>query len=551
MDNDDLLKTRIQQIYRSDFEGKCVLYVMSRDQRVQDNHALICAQKHAIAKNLPFAVVFCLQPKLGVRSKEHYRFMLDGLYQVEVDLAKLNIPFMMLIGDAYERLNGMFHHVSPDSLYFDFNPLKGPKTLQQKLCKVRPCNMFVVDTHNTVPLWVTSDKSEVGARTIRTKIHKKFEDYLIEPDKPAKHPIDWPGVIKTLDDLKKMIAEVLSGISLSGIKVNFKSGEQNAINALDKFIKNELSIYAKNRNDPSLDGQSDLSPYLHFGQISSLRVALSLRETALKIGDDLHLLSSPKMPQPEDYINATLQGINALIEELIVRKELSDNFCYYNEDYDSLKSSPGWAIKSLEKHKNDPREFLYNLEQLEQAQTHDPAWNSAQKQMTKTGKMHGYMRMYWAKKVLEWSPSRPHNNGTLADFSENFDMDGIAHTAARTKLPEEINNSTHFEWPNQSEKEHAQLISPLNKDSEMLKSQISNLESLTGAEWAIEVLKYLNDHYSIDGGDPNGYAGIMWSVAGVHDRPWNEREIFGVIRYMNYGGLKRKFDIESYINQWS
>ena len=536
MDKNDLLKTRIRQINKADFEGKCVLYVMSRDQRVQDNHALICAQKHAMAKNLPLAVVFCLQSKLGVRSKEHYQFMLDGLKEVETDLAKLNIPFMMLVGDAYERLTGMFHHVQPVAIYFDFNPLKGPKNLLQKLCEVSPCNVYVADTHNAVPLWVTSDKSEVGARTIRIKIHKKLEEYLDEPEKPIKHPVNWPGVVKSIDDLKEMIAEVLNGINSSGINVDFQSGEHHALKLLDAFIKNDLLSYAKNRNDPSLDSQSGLSPYLHFGQISSLRVALNLRETALKMGDDLHLLSSSKMPQPEDTTNRTLQGINALIEELIVRKELSDNFCYYNENYDSIKSAPGWAIKSLETHRDDPREFLYSLRELEQAKTHDPAWNSAQKQMVETGKMHGYMRMYWAKKVLEWSPSRPDVSGILDSFLPENDMDSKGRTATRSFSDKETANNT-------------QLISPLNAD--ITRSSIPNLESLYGAEWAIEVLKYLNDHYSIDGGDPNGYAGIMWSVAGVHDRPWNEREIFGVIRYMNYGGLKRKFDIGSYINQWS
>ncbi len=532
----DLLKTRIRQISSSDFEGKSVLYVMSRDQRVQDNHALLCAQKHALVKNLPLAVVFCLQPKSGVRAREHYRFLLEGLKDVEADLAKFNIPFMMLIGDGFERLSGMIHHVQPTAVYFDFNPLKGPKNLQQKLCKVSPCNMYVVDTHNAVPLWITSDKSEVGARTIRTKIHKKLEEYLIEPEKPVKHPVDWPGVVKTIDDLKEMITEVLSGVSSSGIKINFQSGEQHALKALDKFIKNDLSTYSLNRNDPSLDSQSGLSPYLHFGQISSLRVALSLREEALKMGDDLHLLSSSKMPKPEDYTNIVLQGINSLVEEVIVRKELSDNFCYYNDNYDSISSAPGWAIKSLELHKNDPREFLYSLQELEQAQTHDFAWNSAQKQMTKTGKMHGYMRMYWAKKVLEWSPSRTDVSGILDSFLPENDMGSTGRTATCSFSDKETANNT-------------QLISPLNAD--IPKSSIPNLELLYGAEWAIEVLKYLNDHYSIDGGDPNGYVGIMWSVAGVHDRPWSDREIFGVIRYMNYGGLKRKFDIESYINQWS
>ena len=156
---------------------------------------------------------------------------------------------------------------------------------------------------------------------------------------------------------------------------------------------------------------------------------------------------------------------------MVVRKELSDNWCYYNQNYDNLKGAPQWAQNTLAKHASDPREFLYSLKQFEVANTHDPAWNAAQKQMTTTGKMHGYMRMYWAKKVLEWTES-----------------------------------------PGQ----------------------------------AIDFLIRLNDLYSLDGGDPNGYAGIMWSIAGVHDRPWGERPIYGKVRSMVYGGLKRKFDISAY-----
>jgi deoxyribodipyrimidine photo-lyase len=181
------------------------------------------------------------------------------------------------------------------------------------------------------------------------------------------------------------------------------------------------------------------------------------------------------MPKPEDAETSLQHGVDALIEEMIVRKELADNYCYYNPHYDSLEAAPAWARDSLDKHRGDAREFLYSKEQLEEGSTHDPAWNAAQRQLRKTGKIHGYMRMYWAKKVLEW-----------------------------TESPEQ----------------------------------------------AIVYLIYLNDHYSIDGGDPNGYAGILWSVAGVHDRPWQERSVFGVIRYMNYAGLKRKFDIQAYEKLW-
>lgn len=529
MSDNDLLKKRIKQLRSSSARGKCVLYIMSRDQRVQDNHALLAAQKHAAAEKLPLAVVFCLYPKSRHRAREHFSFMLSGLKSLEKELKTYNIPFMMVVGKPLERLSAVMHHTEPDAVYFDFNPLRGPQRAQQKLCKVRPCKVFVVDTHNVVPVWEVSDKREVGAYTLRPKLHKRLAEFLVEPEQIKTHPHKWPGTVQTLEKLQEQIDEVLQQLPQNNTQISFASGEESAYQQLEDFTKDKLHSYAVDRNDPSSGSQSDLSPYLHFGQISTLRVALRLQEEANKLNEELHFLHSPKMPKPEDAKHTTMHGINALIEEMIVRKELADNFCYYDEDYDNLASAPTWARTSLDKHRNDPREHSYTLKQLEQAQTHDSAWNASQRQLTKTGKMHGYMRMYWAKKVLEWSPIRPHNNGTLADFSENFDMDGIAHTATRTKFPEEIHNSTHSER------------------SILLDRYFSQF---SGPEWAVEVLKYLNDFYSIDGGDPNGYAGILWSVGGVHDRPWQERDIFGVIRYMNYGGLKRKFEIEKYEKQW-
>jgi deoxyribodipyrimidine photo-lyase len=175
---------------------------MSRDQRVADNHALMCAQKHAVAKKLPLAVVFCLYEKSGVRAKEHYEFMLEGLKEVEKELKKLNIPFMMLLGNPKERLSATFHHLSPDAVYFDFSPLKGPKMLQNALSKQSNYSVYVVDTHNVVPVWVTSEKREVGAYTIRPKIHKLLEQYLVEPEQVIKHPIDWPGSWRLWVNLK-------------------------------------------------------------------------------------------------------------------------------------------------------------------------------------------------------------------------------------------------------------------------------------------------------------------------------------------------------------
>lgn len=484
--DDAFLETRIKSLCQVESNGKCVLYVMSRDQRVADNHALLAAQKHALAKKLPLAVVFCLYTKTGYRTREHYNFMIDGLKQVENALKGYNIPLLVYIGEPYKQICDVVRETEPDAIYFDFNPLRGAQKLLVNLCRVQTCSIFVVDTHNVVPVWEASDKKEVGAYTLRPKLHKRLANFLVEPEQIIEHPHRWQGDVQNIKNFQKHIDQLLNQVPENKTTIFFETGERAATQQLEDFIDGSLKTYAVDRNDPSVGNQSDLSPYLHFGQLSALRVALRLQEEAQKLNKELYLLYSPKMPKSENAEHTTMHGINAIVEEMIVRKELADNFCYYDDNYDNLDSAPAWARASLNKHRDDPREYVYTLEQLEQAQTHDSAWNAAQRQLTQTGRMHGYMRMYWAKKVLEWSSSRLHNNGTHAD----------------------------------------------------------------GPEWAIEVLKYLNDYYSIDGGDPNGYAGILWSVGGVHDRPWQERDIFGKVRYMNYAGLKRKFNITAYEQKW-
>lgn len=444
------------QLNTSDrMDGGCVLYVMSRDQRVHDNHALLLAQQQALELKLPLAVVFCLLPKTGHRSHEHYRWMLDGLRGVESDLAKFNIPFMMLIGDPLSRLKSLFHHTDPATIYFDMSPLRGPRKLHMQIAQDVQCPVYEVDTHNIVPTWRTSDKQEYAARTIRPKIHKSMPEFIEEPQEIQSHSFAWPGVVRPMKELQPMIDDVLEALPSNGQTIAFASGEVAAKKVLRDFIAKRLRGYGSNRNDPSLEGLSGLSPYLHFGQISSLRAMIEVEKA---------VSANPKLRADAD----------ALIEELVIRKELSDNFCYYNTQYDSLNGAPQWGKATLHKHANDPRNFLYNRTQFDESATHDPVWNAAQNQLRRTGKMHGYMRMYWAKKVLEWTSS-----------------------------PEE----------------------------------------------AMLVLKYLNDFYSLDGGDPNGYVGILWSVGGLHDRPWFERSIFGTVRYMNDSGLRRKFDVDAYIRQ--
>jgi deoxyribodipyrimidine photo-lyase len=424
-----------------------VVYWMSRDQRVRDNWALLHAQDLALRHRAPLAVVFCLVPRfLGATSRQ-YGFMLRGLEEVEGGLAEKGISFFLLTGEPHTVLPAFLNKNNAGLLVADFDPLMIKRAWKNSVARAIRIPFHEVDAHNIVPCWTVSPKMEYGAYTLRPKLQRLLSSYLTDLPRIKKHPHLWPeGTINT--DWSKVHRRCMLDSTVG--EVNWiKPGERAALRTLKRFISTKLDGYNDDRNDPNRGAQSNLSPYLHFGQLSAQRVALEVlcadvRETSR----------------------------DAFLEELIVRRELSDNFCFYAPDYDSPKSFPAWAQKTLAQHLEDKREHVYTLKEFELARTHDDLWNAAQLEMVKRGKMHGYLRMYWAKKILEWSRS---------------------------------------------------------------------------PRGAMKTAIYLNDKYELDGRDPNGYAGIAWSIGGVHDRPWGERKVFGMVRYMSYKGCKSKFDVEAYI----
>jgi len=461
-----MLSSRTLSIQASDFTGQSVVYVMSRDQRVHDNHALLAAQQYAHTQGAPLYVLFVLK-NIPTRSREHYTFMLDGLKEVSQSLKTYGIPFILRIGDSGQEILSFAKDVDAGALFFDFSPLKGARSLVKHIAKEFHGSVAVIDTHNVIPVWVASDKKEFAAHTMRLKVHRHLGTFLVTPDTLKKQTVTAPSTESAPFDEAYAYIQTLPA---SGITVDYPSGEQAALKHLRDFIDTRLETYAVRRNDMSTDHQSGLSPYLHFGQISALRVAI---EVVSSVKESPLLLQKAKLLEHGDAPSRS-DGMNALLEEMIVRKELADNFCLFSDDYLSINAAPEWAQKSLAEHASDQRDFVYTSDQWEAALTHDDCWNAAQIELTTTGKIHGYMRMYWAKKLLEWSAS-----------------------------PEE----------------------------------------------ALRTAIYLNDKYSIDGGDPNGYVGILWSIAGLHDRPWFERPVYGKVRYMNDAGLRRKFDIDTYIRR--
>lgn len=375
-----------------------VVYWMSRDQRVHDNWALLYAQEKAHERGQPLVVAFCLTPTFLEATIRQYGFMLKGLQEGEEELQKLHIPFYLLPGSPAEEIARFAKKIKAGAVITDFDPLRIKKEWRENAARELSCAFYEVDAHNIAPCRIASTKQEFGAYTLRPKLHKVLHEYLTpfptlkeQKENTLHHsPIDWKSVYASLS-VNRKVAEVTWCLP----------GEKAAHQALKRFITERISRYDQDRNDPTKDAQSNLSPYLHFGQISAQRIALEIEKSAI----------------PD--VNK-----KAFLEELVVRRELSDNFCFYNPHYDSAQGFPEWAKKTLLDHIEDVREHLYSRDEFEYAQTHDPLWNAAQLQMVTTGKMHGYMRMYWAKKILEWTNNPAEAQKIAIYLNDKYELDG-------------------------------------------------------------------------------------------------------------------------------
>lgn len=381
--------SRARKLNDKEIKVAPVIYWMSRDQRIHDNWALLFAQQIALELKQPLAVVFCLVPKFLQATKKHYDFMLKGLSELEAELKKYYIPLYLLKGEPVAKLPGFIKKYNAAALITDFSPLKISRKWKNQVKNKINTAFFEVDAHNVVPCWVASNKQEYSARTFRPKINKLLPKFLTEFPKIKKHKYKWPAPAPKIYWKN------------TNSKIWLQSGETEARKMLRYFIKHKLNKYFTARNDPGIDGLSNLSPYLHFGQISAQRITLEIKKSI-----------------------ASKRNKDAFLEELIVRRELSDNFCFYNRNYDSITGFPNWARQTLEKHKKDKRPYLYTRKQFEQAQTHDDLWNAAQQELLKHGKMHSYMRMYWAKKILEWSKTPSQALKFILYLNDKYELDG-------------------------------------------------------------------------------------------------------------------------------
>ena len=458
-----------------------IAYYMQRDNRIHNNWAYIYAQNSAIRQNLPLIVLNEIyfnknDPSATLRNLE---FKIAGLKEVEQTCLDLNVSFKLINGHesstrTSSNLINFLKHTKDDflidELVLDFNPLRQFRKLTTDLTNfLKRENEYTgtlnttlsqVDAHNVVPVWVTSEKIRDRPFIIRPMITKHLDEFLVEYPEVGRFELrdqnqneEKEKIEKTKIDWENYKNSFLNSIdaSVQSSKIHLP-GPNQAQKTLKNFIKNGLTDHNANRNNPTKDNISGLSPYFHHGHISPQQAIFDVKQAK-----DLKM-----------NLDCSQEDIDKFIDEALTWREMADNFCTYSDNYDNFEGAPNWAKKSFADTRNDPRQYLYDLRQFENSQTHDKLWNAANNQMKIEGKMHGFLRMYWAKMILEW-----------------------------TRSPEE----------------------------------------------ALEISIYLNDKYSLDGSDPNGYLGCMWSIVGSHDRNFRERKVTGKVRYMTYGATKGKFDV--------
>jgi deoxyribodipyrimidine photo-lyase len=375
---------------------------MQSSQRAEHNHALEYAVQKANEVGQPLLVAFGLTDDYPSANQRHYAFMLEGVRDAQESLEGRGIKFVVQKGTPDEvalRLGQNASMIVSDGAY-----LRPERSWRQRVAEEAGCHVVRVEPNVVVPVELASDKRETAARTLRPKIRRHLDEFLVEllPTEIEKGSLGL-GIEGGIDlsDIDAVLGGMSIDKSVEPLRHLYTGGLTAAKEKLAEFIENKLNGYAGHRNQPHTDHVSHMSKYLHFGQISPVYLALRIREA-----------SAPR------------EDVETYLEELIVRRELTINFCFYTPDYDSFFCIPDWAKQTLREHQKDGREHLYTREELEGAGTHDPYWNAAMTEAISTGYVHNHMRMYWGKKILEWSASPEEAHETTMYLMDKYFLDG-------------------------------------------------------------------------------------------------------------------------------
>jgi deoxyribodipyrimidine photo-lyase len=433
-----------------------VLYWAQANRRLDSNHTLAFAARLANQQSLPLLVYEALTCSHPWANDRFHTFILEGVPENAKRATQLGAGYIFYHRAKKSDPNDVLYALArkAHAVVTDDFPSYLPAAFNARVAGRIGVPYYIVDASCVVPM-AAIEKQQYAAYTLRPRIQKLLPQFLtrVPAVKLAKR---WTGEASRFhtEVTAERIPDLINRSEIDHTvppSKEFRGCRSEGKKRLKHFLEANLVRYARLNREPSAKATSQLSPYLHFGHISSTEIALAVRDYAAE-----HKLIA------EEFL-----------EQLIVRRELAFNFARYGPPADRISSLPDWAQATLQKHTRDPRDPVYTREQFDNASTHDQLWNACQHELLRDGVIHGYYRMYWGKKIIEWSPT-----------------------------PQD----------------------------------------------ALDTMIYLNDRYALDGRDPNTYTNILWCF-GLHDRPWTERPIFGMVRYMSLDGMKRKTDVELYLRK--
>jgi deoxyribodipyrimidine photo-lyase len=468
-----------------DPDGEYVLYWMQINRRFHYNFALEYAVAWANKLDKPLLILEAFSCDYPWATSRSHIFMMQGMREHLDYAARENLSYVSFVEHEKAQYENLLKKLAENAALLVTDEY--PVFIMRKRNETYPGEMDIpyitVDSNGLIPLGLT-DKDPYSAYFFRKTMQKNFIEAFTNP--PEKDPLnqlqnqtevkfkegffhDFPDAEKSLNDIEGTIEKLT--IKKDVKPVEWHGGRAAALGMLGQFVKNGLLEYDEKRNDPDEKKTSQLSPWLHFGKISEYEIVKTVLDYQPD-GWDLDKITFNK-GSTGGFFNGN-PNIDSFLDEVITWREVGFHFAHHRPDYDQLESLPDWALKTMDEHRDDKREWIYSYEELEQSNTHDDIWNAAQTQLREEGIIHNYLRMLWGKKVIEWTP----------DY-----------------------------------------------------------------ETALQYLIDLNNTYAIDGRDPNSYSGIFWCF-GRFDRAWQERPIFGKLRYMTSNSTRKKVKLKNYLETY-
>lgn len=402
------LSSRVTQLNESkeNIKGRYVLYWMQMFKRASHNYALNFAIQMANERRLPLVVYEGLKFYYPWASDRIHTFILEGVAEKQAEFSERGIRYMFYLQRNERDPRNTVANLAREAalLVTDDYPCFIIPEHNQRIVQLK-LPVYAVDANGMVPLSALP-KEEYAAYTIRPKINRLLPDLprtIVTPHLDVQKPtldVECPETIVSADKIPALVSECDIDHTVKPSNL-YHGGTAAGRKRLQHFVRNILPHYDKTRNDPSVDGVSRLSPYLHFGFLSIQEIVAAVEKA-----------KAPKASK------------DAFLEEAIVRRELSFNFTQHNPHYDSLKSLPVWALKTMRDHADDPRPELLDAEKIEAADTYDELWNAAQRELITTGHIHNYVRMLWGKRVIEWQRSYEMAFELLVHLNNKYALDG-------------------------------------------------------------------------------------------------------------------------------